>query len=43
MIAQRGDSYYGKVLRFNDDGSVLCSTCGSRYQLPGPEGGDGAT
>jgi glucose/arabinose dehydrogenase len=22
MIAQRGDSYYGKVLRFNDDGSV---------------------
>ena len=21
-IAQRGDSYYGKVLRFNDDGSV---------------------
>ncbi len=22
MIAQRGESYYGKVLRFNDDGSV---------------------
>jgi glucose/arabinose dehydrogenase len=22
MVAQRGDSYYGKVLRFNDDGSV---------------------
>ncbi|HEX5048504.1 MAG TPA: PQQ-dependent sugar dehydrogenase [Gammaproteobacteria bacterium] len=22
MIAQRGNSYYGKVLRFNDDGSV---------------------
>jgi hypothetical protein len=22
MVAQRGDSDYGKVLRFNDDGSV---------------------
>ena len=28
-------------LTINDDGSVLCSTCGQRYQLPGNED-DGA-
>ncbi len=31
-IAQRGDSYYGKVLRFNDDGSV------PRNPFAGPRG-----
>jgi formylmethanofuran dehydrogenase subunit E len=27
-------------LRINEDGSVVCTTCARRYQLPGSEAGD---